>query len=243
MTGQVGQMALGLATSAKSGSTISAKINGQTVTVQVARDLTVASGDTVLVNKVGTQWYVIQRLYTAAPATIINPDLPNPKPASYTGTLVVPPVETRSRSNGIWRMDTDDVIQGSYGSYATHIGAAFYGTQPQSLSGTTVTSAHLFVRRLTGGSAAARAATLRLVTETTRPANDPTLTSSATGPSLAAGDETQAFAVTTSWAQSMVDGTAGGLAVYEADGDPFLRFAGRSAWSAGWTLVINWRRG
>lgn len=236
--------ALGVAVSNKSGSTITANVNGRNVTVQVARDLTVAANDTVLLNKVGSQWFVVQRLWSTAPATLpTNPDLPNPQPSIVTGELVVPPMETRSRSNGIWRTDTDDVIQGSIGSYGTHFGCAFYGTLPQSLAGAVVQSARLYVRRLTGGPAPAREATLRLVTETTRPANDPTLTSSTTGPALRAEEETQSFAVPASWAQSMVDGIAGGLAVYVAGGDPYLRFAGRGTWSAGWTLVITWQRG
>lgn len=243
MSGVVGGTALGLVMTSKSGSTISAQVNGVSVTAQVARDLTVAVGDAILVTKVGSQWFVIQRLFIAAPAAVTQPELPNPKPAVVTGELVVPAVETRSRANGAWRTDTEDVLQGNYGGQGNHTGCAFYGTQPQSLAGTTVQSARVLVRRESGGPYLAPAATLRLVTETARPAGDPTLTSTTTGPALHVGEETQAFTVPTAWAQAMVDGTAGGLAVFIAGGSPYLRFAGRGAWSAGWTLVITWRRG
>jgi hypothetical protein len=235
--------ALGTVMTLKSGSTITAQINGTTVIAQVARDLTVGVGDTVLVNKVGSQWFVVQRLFIAAPAAVTQPELPNPKPAIVTGELVVPPVETRSRANGAWRADTEDVFQGNYGGQGNHTGCAFYGTQPQSLAGTTVLSARVLVRREAGGAYLANASTLRLVTETTRPTGDPTLTSTTTGPALHVAEETQTFTVPTAWAQAMVDGTAGGLAVFIAGGAPYLRFAGRGSWSAAWTLVIAWRRG
>ncbi|MEE3918179.1 hypothetical protein V2I01_04775 [Micromonospora sp. BRA006-A] len=41
----------------------------------------------------------------------------------------------------------------------------------------------------------------------------------------------------------MVDGTAGGLAVYDSSGSPYVRFAGRGSWSPAFTLAISWRRG
>lgn len=238
----VGQTALAVASSAKAGSVVTATVNGQVVTVQVARDLTVAAGDTVLVQKVGSAWFVLQRLWSAAPTAVENPTLPNPKPSFISGELVVPPVETRSRASGTWRTDTDDVIQGSYGALGTHFGCAFYGTHPQSLAGAVVTAARVLVLRGAGGPYLAPAATLRLVTENTRPANDPTLTSTTTGPALHVGDSTTTFVVPTAWAQAMVDGTAGGLAVYVSGGTPYLRFAGRGSWSPAWTLVISWQR-
>lgn len=241
MSGTVRETALAVASSAKAGSVLTAVINGKSVTVQVARDLTVAAGDTIIVQKIGASWFVLQRAWSAAPGEVENPKLPDPKPSIITGELVIPPVETRSRANGAWRADTDDVMQGTYGVYTSHVGCAFYGTQPRSLTGATVTAARILVRREDGGPYLAQASTLRLVTESTRPANDPTLTSSATGPALRVGAETSTFAVTTAWAQAMVDGTAGGLAVSATS--PYLRFAGRAAWSAAWTLVISWQRG
>lgn len=235
---------LGVAKANKSGNTVLATINGHDVTVQVARDLSVSTGDPIMVNRVGAQWVAFSRLATGAVSELpVNPVLPNPSPSIRSGTLVVAPVETRTYGPAGWREDTADLFQGEYGGQGPFTGAAFYGDLPTSLAGATVTGATLHVRRERGGQVAVLAPTLRLVTEDARPAGAPTLTSSATGPSLAPGQITQDFTITTSWAQGMVDGTAGGLAVNAASGTPYLRFAGRGAWSPAWTLTINWTRG
>ncbi|MEE3918180.1 hypothetical protein V2I01_04780 [Micromonospora sp. BRA006-A] len=55
------------ATSAKSGSTVTAVVNGVSTTVQVARDLTVAAGDVLLVERVGAQWFAYARVFASAP--------------------------------------------------------------------------------------------------------------------------------------------------------------------------------
>jgi hypothetical protein len=231
---------IGTATAAKSGSTVTAMINGVVVTVQVARDLSVSSGDVLLINKHGAQWVAVGRLYTAAPADPQNPAIP-PVPAA-AGTLTVSPVETRSYRSGAWRTDNTSVYQGQYGGGGNHTGAVFYGSAPRSLVGATVTGATIQVRRLSGGFFAAQPTTMRLVTEATRPAGAPTLTSSTSGPSLAVGATASAFAVPTSWAQAMVDGTAGGIGFFDSDGNPYVIFAGTGSWSPAFTLTIGWSR-
>lgn len=233
---------LATATAAKSGSTVTAIVNGVVTTVQVARDLTVANGDVLVVQRIGAEWFALGRVFTAA-TTVPgdNTSAPDPNPGTKTGTLVVSPVETRSYRNGSWRTDNTDVYQGEYGGWGNHTGCAFYGTKPASLTGATVTSATIRVRRERGGAYAAQSTTMWLVTQATRPSGAPTLGSSTGGPSLAVGGETT-FSVPTSWAQSMVNGTAGGLAFYEADGSPYVVFAGRGTWSPAFTLTINWRR-
>jgi hypothetical protein len=40
----------------------------------------------------------------------------------------------------------------------------------------------------------------------------------------------------------MVDGTRGGLCITVSSDDPYIRLAGRSSWSAAWTLTLYWRR-
>lgn len=235
---------LGTATATKTGSTAPFLIEGKTVTCQVARDLTIASGDVCLLVKVDSEWFALQRLYTAAPSAPSNPTLPDPKPSSVSGTLVVPPVETRSwrEADSTWRTADDDVIQGAYGVGGNHRGCAFYGTVPQSLAGATVTSAAVLLRRpLRGGVPAGQALTLRLVTETTRPSGAPTMTSTTAGPSPAWGDE-QTFTIPTAWATAMVAGTSGALAVYESDGAPLVVLSGRGDYSAAMSLTINWSR-
>lgn len=228
------------ATDAKTGSTVPCMVGDTEITVQVARDLSVASGDVLLVLRQGSAWWAVQRLYGAAPAAVTNEVAPQPKPSTVTGTLVCAPVETRSYRGG-WRTDTDDVRQGSYGGWGNHTGCAFYGAKPRSLSGATVTSAKVRVSRLSGGTYAATGTTLRLVTQAYKPSGAPTLGSSTTGPSLAVG-KSATFTIPTSWAQAMVDSTAGGLAVYDASGSPYVILSGRSDWSAAWTMTIKWSR-
>jgi len=228
----------------KSGSTCTVQINGTSTTIEVARDLTVVAGDVVLVHKIGAMRVASCRLFAGPvseiPATIEPP--PNPKPVIVTGVLVVPAVSTGSYRDGRWLTDSDDLAQGAYGGFGNSTGAAFYGTKPSSLDGATVISASINVRRGTGGTYAAQATTMRLVTETVMPSGAPTLTSTTAGPNLAVGDTDAAFAVPTAWAQAMVDGTAGGLALFDGDGSPYARYLGRGGYSASFTLTINWQR-
>ncbi len=234
------------ASSAKTGSTCTADIGGQAVTIEVARDLSVSSGDGLLVIRSGDTWYAFARTGTAAPAVPDTPPPPPPpsKPTVVTGKLIVTPYETRSRQGSRWRTDTDDVYQGQYGGNGNHIGCVFYGSKLRSLAGATVTSAYTRIRRLDkGGTNAAQDTTLRLVAERFRPSGAPTLGSTADGPNLRRGETQNGVQITTAWVQAMVDGTAGGLAVYESDGSPYVILAGRGAWSAAWTLTVYWRRG
>lgn len=233
---------LGTATAAKSGSTVTAIVNGITTTVQVARDLTVSSGDVLLLNKYGSQWFAVGRLYTAAPANPLNPAVPPVNPGTAAGRLVVSPVETRSYRNGAWRTDDTDVRQGQYGGNGNHTGCVFYGTAPRSLAGATVTSATIQVRRGSGGAFAASATTMREVTQAFRPAGAPTLTATASGPNIPVNTTLSAFAVPTSWVQDMVNGTAGGIGFFVAGATPWVVFAGIGTWSAAFTLTINWSR-
>lgn len=234
---------LGTCTTVKSAGVATVTINGTDVAVQVARDLTVAVGDVVLVQKVGSQRFAVQRFYTAAPAAVENIAPPPPKPAVVYGTTVCSPVETRSYRNSAWRTDTTDVYQGQYGGNGNNTGCAFYGSKPHSLAGATADAAWINVRRQSaGGNAAAQSTTLRLVTQKTLPAGAPTLTSTTPGPVLKWGQTDTGFAVPTSWAQSMIDGTAGGLAVFDATGSPYVILDGRGDYSPAFTLTIQWHR-
>jgi hypothetical protein len=233
------------ASTAKTGSTCTAEIGGIDTTIQVARDLSVSAGDGLLVARSGNTWYAVARTGTAAPSVPDTPapPPPKPKPEVVTGKLIVSPVETRSRQGSKWRTDNTNVYQGQYGGNGNHIGCVFYGSKLRSLAGATVTAAYTRIRRLdSGGTNAAQDTTLRLVAERTRPSGAPTLGSTADGPNLRRGETQNGVQITTSWVQAMVDGTAGGLAVYEADGSPYVILAGRDAWSPAWTLTVYWRR-
>lgn len=230
------------AVTVKSSGVATFTINGVNTSVQVARDLTIAVGDICVVVRVGAEWFAVARFYTAAPTLVDLPPVPAPKPGTITGRLLVPPDETRSYRSVGWRTDVDDLYQGQYASSTNYRGCAFYGSTPRSLAGATVTSATVRIRRHNGGGAnTSQPLTLWLVTEDDRPAGAPTLTSSTAGPSLRWG-ESVSYTIPTAWAQAMVDGTAGGVAVFDADGDPYLILDGRSVYSAAFTLTINWQR-
>lgn len=231
------------ANAAKSGETVDVWINGVIVTVKCARDITPSQFDLLLIVRNGMYWVAVARLGTAA----VTPPTgqggaPDPRPPVTYGTSTFGPVETRSYRSLGWRTDNDDVYQGQYGGNGNHTGCAFYGSGPRSLAGATVTSAYIQVRRKNGGGiTAAQGTTLRLVTQTTRPAGAPTLTSSTGGPSLAWG-QVQAFGIPISWAQSMVDGTAGGLALFVSGGSPYVIFDGRGSYGPSFSLTIQWQR-
>lgn len=234
---------LATATAVKSGSLVPVLINGVTVSVQCARDVTPAAGDVLILSRVGGVWVATGRVYAAAtPLDGAGSGGPDPNAPTVSGSLPVPPVETRSYRSTGWRTDTTQTIQGEYAGNGNHAGCAFYGSAPRSLVGATVTSASIAVRRGGGGAFAASATTLWLVTQSTRPSGAPTRTSSTAGPSLKIDASNQAFPVPTAWAQAMVDGTAGGLAVYNAGATPYVRLDGKTEWGPAWTLTINWTR-
>lgn len=235
---------LGIAQGAKSSGTLSVAVGGQVVTVQAARDVTFAANDRVTLIKADGIWVATARLDTGATSdtSTTNPPPVKPKPTVTTGSKTFTPVETRSRQGSKWRTDNDRVYQGQFGGNGNHVGCAFYGNGPRSLAGATVTSATVKLRRASsGGVTAAQDTTFWLVTQKTRPAGAATLTSSTDGPNLRWGQSTT-FTVPTSWAQALVNGTSGGLAIFESDGSPYVILDGRGDYGASFSLTINWRR-
>jgi hypothetical protein len=159
-----------------------------------------------------------------------------------TGKLTITPIYTGSYRDGKWRTDTSDLVQGSYGGSGNSTGSAFYGSKPRSLAGATVTDCWITVRRGSGGAYSAQTSTLRLTTQSTKPGGAPTLTSSTSGPSIPVNTTKSRFDIPNSWGQAIVDGTSGGLSVFDSSGSPYIRFAGRSSYSASFTLTLAWRR-
>jgi hypothetical protein len=250
---------VGKAMSTPTGNAVLASIQGVTVTVRIIAGVSVTVGDTVLMAKYNQSWFVLGVIRqapviapppdaTPPPAPPANKPVPSPKPTVRTGRLIIAPVQTATYRDGKWRPDVaggtngGDTLQGVYAGYGNNTGCAFYGTKPRSLAGATVTKATIRVRRLRAGVFAARATTLRLVIQPTRPGGAPTLGASAGGPSLAVDKQNDSFSVPNAWAQAMVDGTAGGLAIFTPSGSPYVRLAGRASWSAAWTLTINWQK-
>lgn len=258
-----GQGALtGQALSAASGGALVASVAGVQVTARVTTGTTVNANDQILMVRHGATYWVIGVTSAAPlvppPPPPAPPDTapskgdpsPPPKPITRTGTLTCNPVSTASYRDGSWRtdigpVDSADTYQGRYGGsgFGRSTGCAFYGGKPRSIAGATVTRATVHLRRLSSGDFAGRTPTLRLVSETRRPGGAPTLNESTSGPNLAVNATNNTFALPASWAQAMVDGTRGGLAISIPSDNPYVRLAGRGTWSAAWVLVINWRRG
>jgi len=237
----------GLALTTVSSGTCTVRVGDADVTVQVARDLTVAVGDVLMINRMGSAWWAVARMFVAPippppPDPLVIPG-PPPQPTTVYGTLICPPDVTQSYRSG-WRTDDPDVFQGrhSSSSYGRSTGCAFYGSTPRSIAGATVLAASIRVYRLPAGAYGAQTATLRLVTEASRPAGAPTLGASTTGPSLPINAVNDAFGIPVSWAQAMVDGTSGGLAVHVDSDSPYMQFAGKASWSPAFTMSISWRR-
>lgn len=235
----------GIATGAKSSGLLTVTVGGVAIVMQAARDVTFAAGDRVAVIKANGVWVAVCRLDTAAAADQPdNPPPPPPKPVTVTGSTTFSPVETRSYRTvfGGWRTDTADVYQGQYGGNGNHTGCAFYGNGPHSLSGATVTSASVKLKRqASGGVTAAQDTTFWLLSQKTRPSGAPTRGSSTDGPNLKWG-QTTTFTIPTSWAQDMVDGNSGGLAIFESDGAPYVILEGRGSYKPSFQLTIKWRR-
>lgn len=237
-------LARGVCVTTKSGGTVQVVIGAQTVTVQCPQDLTVAIGDPVVIGLIGTAWHIIQRYFSAVGQT--DPTLnPEPPGESTAGTNTFLPARTISyRSGGVtgWRTDNDDIYQGKYGGYGNHTGCVFYGTQIKTLSGATVQSAYLKVRRQAGGNFAAAAATMVHVAEFAKPSGAPTIGGSYAGPDLKVGATNTKFMIDTALAQSLVDGTYGGIGFHVASGTPYQIFSGVHEYAGAFALTITWRR-
>jgi hypothetical protein len=251
----------GVAQTAPAGGACLVKVASIQVTARVATGVTVAAGNIVLLARLGSTYYlisVVPAAPTSTPAPPAQPDnqqpdigdpAPAPKPTVTTGTLTCVPVGTSCYRDGSWRSDGDpvnsfDLFQGRYGgsSFGRNTGVAFYGSKPHTLNGATCTKATVKIKRLSAGDFSARSATLRLVSQTTRPGGAPTLNESTSGPSLKINDSTT-FTLPSSWGQALIDGTRGGIGISISSDDPYIHLAGRGSWSAAFTLSISWRRG
>ncbi|MFD4343398.1 hypothetical protein ACFWQ6_00700 [Streptomyces coelicoflavus] len=255
---------IGYALTASANGACRATVAGIEITTRVVSGVTVGVGDTILIVRRGSTFWVIAIAGAAPTVPPVEPapddtppdtgdSAPAPKPTVTTGSLTCHPVATSTWRSGHWRTDigsstSADTYQGRYGysSYGRNSGFAFYGSKPRSLAGATVTKATVKLRRLTSGDYGRRSPTLRLVSESSRPSSYPSLHESTTGPSLGVRGHVSpsetTFTLPTSWGQAMVDGSRGGLGIVISADSPYIRLAGRSSWSAAWTLTLYWRR-
>lgn len=242
---------VGTAIEAQDGAYVRVVVAGIISTVKVVAGLeAVVAGDVVMILKYGSFRYVTAIIGHGAVIPNGSDPAPNPKPPG-TGSNVFRPVSTSTWRDGRWLFNESkqaDVIQGrkeGSGPGRNH-GFVFYGGKPTSLAGLVVTKATVHIRRnKQDGPRSARAPSLRLVVQSTRPDDTfPTIVDLTTGPSLKPKGTAQRFEIPTAWAQDMVDGTRGGLAVSVPDsGDsPHLNYAGIKSWSAAFVMTIFWRR-
>lgn len=236
---------LAVCTTVKTSGVASVKVGAQIVPAQCPQDLTVAVGDPVVVGQIGSAWFILNRFFSAVGQTDPSgTSEPPTAPTIRTGTSTFLPTKTASWRDtfGGWRTDNDSIYQGEYGSNGNHIGCAFYGTQVKTLAGATVTSAYIKAKRISGGAFAAQQTTLGHITESSKPSGMPTFGGSFTGPKLAVDATDTHIAIDVSLAQSLVDGTYGGLGIHVNSGSPYVRLAGLSEYSGSFALTIAWSR-
>ena len=235
-----------IVTAVKASGLVSVKVGAQIVSAQADRDTTYAAGDPVVIGKIGSAYFAMGRYFVTSAGDIDpgNTDEPPAAPPTTTGTTTFLPTETHSWRDtfGGWRDDNDRIYQGEHGGAGNHIGCAFYGNQVKTLAGATVLSASIKAKRLSGGDFAAETTTLGHITEASRPTGEPTFGGSFTGPHLAVGATSTSIAIDTSLAQSLVDGTYGGLGIHISGSTPYIILAGLSDYSGSFALTIKWRR-
>ena len=142
----------GVALTASSSGACIVRVAGIEVTARVVTGLTVAANDNLLLLRMRTSYWVINKLPAPLSSPLTPPAAgsgpnggdtsPDPKPPTTTGKLVVAPVATSSYRDGSWRDDggsvnSFDTYQGRYSgsSFGRMTGCAFYGSKPRTLSG------------------------------------------------------------------------------------------------------------
>jgi hypothetical protein len=224
------------------------KVGAQVVPANCPRDISPAAGDPLIIARVGSAWWIVQRYFTTASGSTDpggNSGEPPVAPTHRTGQNTFTPTRTASYRTADafsagWRTDNDRVYQGEFGNNGSHTGCAFYGNQVASLSGKTVTQAWIKVRRpSSGGAAAAQTVTMGRIAEKSKPSGAPTFSNSFTGPSLGWGDTNTHFTIPNSAAQALVDGSAGGLGIHVAS-TPYVILDGLSDYAGAFALTIQW---
>lgn len=246
MLGAVTDLRIAVCTAAKASGVVQIKIGARTVSAYCPQDLTVAAKDPVLVGRIGTAYWILQRYFTAVGNIDAMSDNTSSEPVSspctMTGTTTFVPKQTATYRGSRWVTGDDGIYQGEYGTQGNNTGCAFYGTAiTNALIGVTVISAVLKAHRVKGGAHGAVPTTLQHVAQFSKPVGAPTLGGSYTGPDLEVGHTNAKVPLDTALAQSLVDGTYGGLAIHNA-GSPYAHLAGLSTYAAAFAVTIHWRR-
>lgn len=241
LTGLAG--GVGIAQGAKSSGLLTVRVNSLDVTMHAARDVTFAAGDRVAFVRAGATWMAVARVGTAAVAD--QPDAavaPPANPPTVFGSTAFVPNDVGNWQGSRWSTDLGNILQGQASPSApNNTGTVFYGAALRALAGATASAARVQIRRATkGGRPGALPLTLWLVTQASKPTGAPTLTDTTVGPLLSWG-QSSSFTIPTAWAQAMIDGTSGGLAVFESDGSPYIALDGLGNPSQ-FALTVDWSR-
>lgn len=172
--------------------------------------------------------------YANNPAPAPPPTAP---PTVTTGRAVFTATNCGTYRDGVWRTDTDDVVQGTYPGYGPNQGVWFYSGQPHStLAGATVTAAEIFLGRGSGGVFGPQ--TVHLYRSGENYMGSPP--SFGFGPQDVAlsVDQSGWYALNTTIAQQLID-LGGGVGI---QGAPYLRMYGLSKSGSAGALRIDWRR-
>jgi hypothetical protein len=197
-------------------------------------------GDVVLLHIADRRAYVAGKL---SHPTVVDPLPPTP-PLDTTGTVVFPATAAGTYTDGTWRTDRTDVVQGpDPGSGAAHVGVWCYSDIPAgTLAGATVIEARVWLRRWPNTPAPTVTAGLDLH-DLPVPGPPPTALDHTAVPGVDAG-----FAawveVPTDWVTDIIDpaSPARGLGVSTPDPADYAAFASLHADPQSGALSITWSR-
>lgn len=194
------------------------------------------AGDVAVIGLAGGRPIVLARLSTGTSP----PSPPSPPSQPSSGTSYFVATESRTYRGSAWRTDSTTVSQGTNPAATTDTGAWFYGTGPRAaLTGATITSCRVRVRRRAGGTAGDQTLHVYRTANNGRPAGvDVTRTA---GPVDFAIAVSQAGWVDLSaaWGTALVSSAGGGIGIA---GNPFVVIEGLDTDPRSGQLEIGWTR-
>jgi hypothetical protein len=257
---------MGTVVSAPGAGVIGVSVNGALMTLPHCRAYIPAVNDTVLIVMQGSRRIVLDaivnpvdpvapRAIAPAPSQPIPPPAviaappktgtvaPAPPKTVITGTQTFTAKSTGDYRGGQWRTDSSQPHQGDYGGWGVNTGCWFYGTGIHTaLSGATVTSAQIYLTRVSGGVFAAVQPTVYTLSNASRPAGAPSKQGGGTNLGSIAVNTSKWVSFPASWAQRFVDGTAHGLACFISGSDPYIVFGSLSDNRSSGALKIAYKR-
>lgn len=172
---------------------------------------------------------------TVNPPPPVEPDKPT---SSRPVTITLNPFVTNSTRPGTSAsVPGDALVQGDWtGRYGKAFGQAYYKTP--NLSGVTVTSCKIQLKRADGGVFAAQVPTLHRLSNNGI-TNSPNSQGSTAGPALKVGEQ-RSFSLPNSWGAALLAGTTKGIGIWVDSSSPYVRLHGRSSWGPTMSVTIRY---